>query len=63
MSASDIRGGVKAVPDIASLIRTTKLQSFGANQNSGGTCPTFSGPKNTAPSTKRSGKARASAQS
>jgi hypothetical protein len=29
------------------------------NQNSGGACPTFTGPRNTAPSTKRSGKARA----
>ena len=30
-----------------------------ALQNSGGVCATFSGPRNTAPSTKRSGKARA----
>ena len=28
-------------------------------KNSGGTCPTFRGPRNTAPSAKRSGKARA----
>ena len=28
---------------------------YDRNQNSGGTCPTFSGPRNTAPSTKREG--------
>src|ERR1700704_6387114 len=41
------------------VFRRDQDRGGGRNQNSGGICATRNGPRNTAPSTKRSGKARA----
>src|SRR5712691_3497391 len=52
-------GRFRSEADIQQATLQNRIYEYARPQNSGGTCPTFSGPRNTAPSTKRSGKARA----